>query len=88
MSLEKMEALEERVKRLVDMVHHLKQANGVLQQELEEAHQRLDQQESLSHDWEEERSHIRSRIEKVLDDLQFLENPESELQGVSRDKRY
>ena len=88
MSLEKMEALEDRVKRLVDMVQHLKQANGLLQQELEEAHQRLDQQETLSHDWEEERTHIRTRIEKVLDDLQFLEASDSELQGVTRDERY
>ena len=53
MSLEKMEALEVGVKRLVDVVQHLKQANGILQQELEEAHQRLDQQEALSHNWEE-----------------------------------
>ena len=88
MSLEKMEALEDRVKRLVDMVQHLKQANGLLQQELQEAHQRLEQQETLSHDWEEERSHIRIKIEKVLNELQFLESSESELQGVTSDERY
>ncbi|GEM_PF-1273237 len=88
MSLEKMEALEVRVKRLVDLVQDLKQANGVLQQELEEARQRLAEQEGLSHDWEEERAHIRTRIEKVLDDLHFLETPDNELQGVTRDERY
>ena len=52
MSLEKLEALEVRVKRLVDMVQDLKQANGVLQQELAQARQSLDQQEGLSQDWE------------------------------------
>ncbi len=88
MSLEKMEALEVRVKRLVDMVQHLKDANYGLQQDLEQAQQRLVQQESLSQDWEEERTHIRTRIEKVLDDLHFLETQETELQGVTSDESY
>lgn len=86
MSLEKLEALEVRVKRLVDMVQDLKQANGVLQQELTQARQNLDQQEGLSQDWEEERAHIRTRIEKVLDDLHFLETQDNELQEVICDK--
>ena len=88
MSLEKMEALEVGVKRLVDVVQHLKQANGVLRQELEEAHQLLDQKESISQGWEEERVHIRKKIEKVLDDLHFLEPQDSELQEVTTDERY
>ncbi len=87
MSLEKLEALEVRVKRLVDMVQYLKQANGVLQQELAQARQNLDQQEGLSQDWEEERAHIRARIEKVLDDLHFLETQDDELQEVTCDER-
>ncbi|MFB3071164.1 MAG: cell division protein ZapB [Nitrospirales bacterium] len=86
MGLEKLEALEVRVKRLVDMVQDLKQANGVLQQELAQARQNLDQQEGLSQDWEEERAHIRTRIEKVLDDLHFLETQDDELQEVICDK--
>ena len=86
MGLEKLEALEVRVKRLVDMVQDLKQANGVLQQELVQARQNLDQQEGLSQDWEEERAHIRTRMEKVLDDLHFLETQDDELQEVSCDK--
>ncbi len=85
MSLEKLEALEVRVKRLVDMIQDLKQANGVLQQELAQARQSLNQQEGLSQDWEEERAHIRTRIEKVLDDLHFLETQDNELQEVPRD---
>lgn len=87
MSLEKLDALEVRVKRLVDMVQDLKQANGVLQQELAQARQSLDQQEGLSQDWEEERAHIRTRIEKVLDDLHFLETQDNELQEVTCDER-
>ena len=88
MSLEKMEALEAGVKRLVGVVQQLKQVNGVLQQQLEEAHQRLGQQESLSQGWEEERIHIRRKIEKVLDDLHFLEPQDSELQEVTANERY
>ena len=88
MSLEKMEALEVGVKRLVDVVQHLKQANGILRQELEEAHQRLDQQEALSQDWEEERARIRRKIEKVLDDLHSLESQDSEPQEVTANERY
>ena len=88
MNLEKMKALEAGVKRLVDVVQHLKQANGVLRQELEEAHQLLDQKESISQGWEEERVHIRKKIEKVLKDLHFLEPQESELQEVTTDERY
>ena len=63
---------KKNIKRLVDMVQHLKQDNGALQKKLDEAQQRLDQQKTLSQDWEEERIHIRKRIEKVLDDLDFL----------------
>ena len=88
MNLEKMEALEFGVNRLVDMFQHLKQANGVLQKELEEAHKRLDQQEVLSQDWEEERARIRRKIEKVLDDLHFFEPQDNELQEVTANERY
>ena len=88
MSLEKIEALEAGVKRLVEMVQHLKRANGVLQQQLEEAYRRLDQQEALSQDWEGERAHIRRKIEKVLDDLRFLEPQDSGLQEVTANERY
>ena len=88
MSLEKMEALEVGVKRLVDVVQHLKQANGILQQELEEAHQRLDQQDALSQNWEEERARIRRKVEKALDDLHSLESQDSEPQEVTANERY
>ena len=40
-------------------------------------------QEELSQDWEQERSTIRTRIEKVLGELDFLERSDSELQGAT-----
>ncbi|MEK6525712.1 MAG: cell division protein ZapB [Nitrospirota bacterium] len=76
MALEKMEALEARVRGLVEMVQELKRTNAALQGELRTARERLSKQQELSHRWGEERSDIRSRIEKVLGELDFLESIE------------
>lgn len=86
MSLEKMEALEVRVRQLVDLVQELKQTNGSLQQELRVTQEQLMKQEALSHDWEEERKTIKSRIERILDELDGLELSETALHGVTRDQ--
>jgi len=76
MALEKMEALEARVRGLVEMVQELKRTNAALQGELRTARERLSKQQELSHRWGEERSDIRARIEKVLGELDFLESIE------------
>lgn len=73
MALEKMQALETRVKGLVELVQELKRANAALQAELQATRERLIKQEELSRRWEEERGDIRARIEKVLEDLDFIE---------------
>ncbi len=76
MALEKMEALEARVRGVVEMVQELKRTNAALQGELRTTRERLSKQQELSHRWGEERSDIRSRIEKVLGELDFLESIE------------
>lgn len=81
-----MEALEVRVRRLVDLVQELKQANRSLQQELRVAQEQVMKQEALSHDWEEERATIKFRIERVLGELDGLESSETALQGVEREQ--
>ncbi len=86
MSLEKMEALEVRVRQLVDLVQELKQTNGSLQRELHVTQEQLMKQEALSHEWEEERKTIKSRIERIIDELDGLELSETELQGATRDQ--
>ncbi len=86
MSLEKMEALEVRVRQLVDLVQELKQTNGSLQRELRVNQEQLMKQEALSHEWEEERKTIKSRIERIIDELDGLELSETELQGATRDQ--
>jgi FtsZ-binding cell division protein ZapB len=73
MALDRMEALEARVRKMVDMIQDLKETNASLEKELERTRARMEQQESESRRWEEERADIRTRIEKVLGELDSLE---------------
>jgi hypothetical protein len=73
MALEKMEALEVRVRGLVTLVQELKRTNAALQGELRLARDRLSKQIELSRRWQDERDHVRVRIEKVLGDLEVLD---------------
>lgn len=72
MALEKLEALEARVRGLVDLVQELKRTNASLESELKKARERLIKQDEQNQLWEEERAGIRSRIEKVLGELDVL----------------
>jgi len=74
-SVEKLETLEFRVKKLLDLVIELRQDKSHLEQELESTRERLAKREEMSEGWEEERTTIRSRIEKVLGELEFLDRP-------------
>jgi chromosome segregation ATPase len=71
--VEKLETLEVRVRKLLDLVVELRQDKTHLEQELESTRERLAKHEELSEGWEEERTTIRSRIEKVLGELEFLD---------------
>jgi hypothetical protein len=73
MALEKMEALEVRVRGLVTLIQELKRTNIALQSELRLARDRLSKQIELSRRWEDERHHVRARIEKVLGELEVLD---------------
>jgi chromosome segregation ATPase len=73
--VEKLETLEFRVKKLLDLVIELRQDKSHLEQELESTRERLAKREEMSEGWEEERTTIRSRIEKVLGELEFLDRP-------------
>ncbi len=75
MSVEKLETLEVRVRKLLDLVVELRQDKSHLEQELESTRERLSKHEEMSEGWEEERTTIRSRIEKVLGELEFLDRP-------------
>jgi chromosome segregation ATPase len=71
--VEKLETLEVRVRKLLDLVVELRQDKSHLEQELEATRERLSKHEEMSEGWEEERTTIRSRIEKVLGELEFLD---------------
>jgi len=73
MALEKLEALESRVRGLVEVVQELKRTNATLQSELRTMRERAMRQEELGRRWEEERSDVKARIEKVLNELDFLD---------------
>lgn len=73
MSVEKMEKLEVRVRKLLDLVVELREEKSHLEQELDSTRERLVKQQDMSEGWEDERSTIRSKIEKVLDELEFLD---------------
>ncbi len=77
MSVEKMEKLEVRVRKLLDLVVELRNDKSNLEQELDSTRERLAKQQDMSDGWEDERTTIRSKIEKVLDELEFLDGSNS-----------
>jgi len=77
MALDKLEALEARVRSLVELIQSLKKANASLESELRAARERLSKQDEMNCRWEQERDDVRSRIEKVLGELDLLECVES-----------
>ena len=85
MSLEKMETLEVRVRGLVELVRELKEANASLEAQLTLAQEELSRREDYGRELEEERGNIRSRIEKVLEQLDNMETSEAGLQEAVHD---
>jgi len=81
MSLDKMEALEVRVRKLVDLVVELRHEKTSLEEELQVAREQMGKHDELTQGWEDERTTIRSRIEKVLGELEFLDNPSNHQEG-------
>ena len=73
MALEKLEALESRVKDLVKTLHDLRQKNQQLEQDLRAARARLLAQEEINRRWERERAGIKTRVQKVLGEVELLE---------------
>ncbi|GJL53787.1 cell division protein ZapB [Nitrospira sp. M1] len=81
MSLDNIEALEVRVRKLVDLVVELRRDKASLEEELQVARERLGKHDELTQGWEDERTNIRSRIEKVLGELEFLDNASNRQEG-------
>ena len=73
MVLDRLDALENRIRDLVKLVQELKKKNAVIEEELKVARQRLAEKDDSNRRWEQERVDIKSRIEKVLGDIELLE---------------
>lgn len=73
MALDRLDALENRIQELVKLVQELKKRNASLEDEAKVVHQRLASQDEMNRRWERERRDIKSRIEKVIGDIEMLE---------------
>lgn len=73
MALDRLDALETRIRDLVKLVQELKRGNALLEEELKAARQRLAAQDDMNRKWEKERMDIKARIEKVMDEMELLE---------------
>jgi len=76
MSLDRLDALETRIRDLVKLVQEFKRKNALLEEELKVARQRLAAQDDTSRKWEKERMDIKTRIEKVMNEMELLEGVE------------
>jgi chromosome segregation ATPase len=73
MALDRLDALENRIRDLVKLVQELKRKNASVEEELKVARQRLAEKDDSNRRWEQERVDIKFRIEKVLSDVELLE---------------
>jgi hypothetical protein len=74
MSMDRLDALEGRIRDLVKLVQELKRRNATLEGELKLARERLSEKNDSNRRWERERVDIKSRIEKVLGELDLLDS--------------
>lgn len=84
MALDRLDALESRIRDLVKLVQELKKKNAASEEELKIARRRLVEKDDANRRWEQERVDIKSRIERVLIDIELLECLE-ERKEVARD---
>lgn len=73
MALDRLDALESRIRDLVKLVQELKKKNAAAEEELKIVRQRLAEKDDSNRRWEQERVGIKSRIEIVLEDIELLE---------------
>jgi septal ring factor EnvC (AmiA/AmiB activator) len=73
MALDRLDALETRIKDLVKLIQELKKRNASLEDDLRSIRQRLADESDSNRRWARERTDIKARIEKVLSDIEVLE---------------
>jgi chromosome segregation ATPase len=73
MTLDRLDALEIRIRDLVKLVQDLKRKIASLEDDLRLAREHVALRDDENRRWEQERVDIRSRIEKVLGEIDLLE---------------
>ncbi|HEX7093811.1 MAG TPA: hypothetical protein VF205_09075 [Nitrospiraceae bacterium] len=73
MALDRLDAIENRIRDLVKLVQELKKKNASAEEELKVFRQRLAEKDDSNRRWKQERVDIKSRVEKVLGDIELLE---------------
>ncbi|MBH0191859.1 MAG: hypothetical protein HP492_08920 [Nitrospira sp.] len=73
MALDRLDVLETRIKDLVKLVQELKRKNASLEDEVKTARQQIVSQDDVNRRWEKERLDIKSRIERVMSEIELLE---------------
>lgn len=73
MALDRLDVLETRIKDLVKLVQELKRKNALLEDEVKAARQQIVSQDDVNRRWEKERLDIKSRIERVMSEIELLE---------------
>lgn len=73
MALDRLDALESHIRDLVKLVQELKKKNAAAEEELKIVRQRLAEKNDSNRRWKQERVDIKSRVEKVLGDIELLE---------------
>ena len=77
MALDRLDVLETRIKDLVKLVQELKRKNASLEDEVKAARQQIVSQDDMNQRWEKERLDIKSRIERVMSEIELLECAEN-----------
>jgi hypothetical protein len=72
MALERLEALEARIRGMVELIQDLKRKNAALEKDLRHMRERLMKEEEISRRWSTERLGVKARIERALRELDFL----------------
>ena len=73
MALDRLDALEGRIRELVKLVQEFKKKNALLEDELKATRHRLSSQDDMNRQWEQERVDIKARIERVMGEIDLLE---------------
>lgn len=73
MAGDKLAGLEARVREMVELIQALKRENAALKSDLRAARERLVRQHASGDQWVSERADIKTRIEKVINELDSLE---------------